>query len=224
MSARDTVFAALPDGDRQERAAQLQSLRDRLRSISAPGEGDTVELFERNALLSGSAVHRLDATQAAAWILSHVGVRQRIALATHPLLDALGIGAALHSIAPAVTVFDLPSRSAFNAALFDSADIGITVADAGIADSGAILSAISSEENRSVSLLPDEHIVFLPAEQVLPSLHAAVDTLNKLITHRSASALTLIGGPSKTADIEKVLVTGVHGPGALTIVLINTGY
>ncbi|MDT8323573.1 MAG: LUD domain-containing protein, partial [Bacteroidota bacterium] len=103
-----------------------------------------------------------------------------------------------------------------------SMDAGIGSGIAGIADAGAVIVHASEYESRSVSLLSALHIVLLPVAHILPSLMHAAPLLRAQDGTKGHSAVTIIGGPSKTADIEKVLVTGVHGPAAFVIVLIDS--
>ena len=73
---------------------------------------------------------------------------------------------------------------------------------------------------RSLSLLPPLHIAVAHQSQILPDLFDLFET--PLWTERGGlpSCLSLITGPSKTGDIELRLVTGVHGPGEVHVILI----
>ena len=106
-------------------------------------------------------------------------------------------------------------------ALYD-ADAGITDVDAAIAESGALVYSSSKSRSRGGFLVPPLHIALVKTTQI------AADLLD--FTQRDATPLTsasagvvLIAGPSKTADIEGVLVTGVHGPREAHVLLIETG-
>jgi L-lactate dehydrogenase complex protein LldG len=101
-------------------------------------------------------------------------------------------------------------------ALFAS-DISITGVDRLIAETGTVLVRSEPDEPRSLSLLPPVHIAVADASQVTPDLFDLFDSNEGL---ELPSCLTLITGPSKTGDIELKLVTGVHGPGELHVVLI----
>ncbi len=221
MTERDDIFGRLSRSDDTEREAAAALLRERRSGLSwTTGKGDS-DRFESSATLAGSVVYRLDAAGVEAWVGEHFKGRSRVILARDPLLEQLGIESFMRIAQPELDIRTIPAPGDFNPLAFNEADVGVTVGIAGIADSGAVLAAVSRDENRSVSLLPDEHVVFLPTDRIVPSLHAAVPLLRKLIEIEHRSAVTLIGGPSKTADIEKVLVTGVHGPGILTIVLVD---
>lgn len=105
--------------------------------------------------------------------------------------------------------------------LFDRvnrAEAGITGTDFGVSDSGSIVLKSSSARPRSLSLLPPIHIALLKENKILPSLYE----LMVMIEQESIddSAITIITGPSKTADIEFNLVKGIHGPGELHIIII----
>jgi L-lactate dehydrogenase complex protein LldG len=101
---------------------------------------------------------------------------------------------------------------------FDRATVGITGAQAGLADTGSLALPSGPGRGRLASLLPPVHIAVLPVASLCPDmttfLAAHPDTV------RQASNLVLITGPSRTADIEQVLTLGVHGPRELHILLI----
>ena len=97
------------------------------------------------------------------------------------------------------------------------ASIGLTGADALIAETGTVVLATHPGRPRLLSLLPRQHIVVASAELLLPDMEAWIE--RRALLDQPASAVTFITGPSRTADIEKVLVTGVHGPQRLTVIL-----
>jgi L-lactate utilization protein LutC len=103
-------------------------------------------------------------------------------------------------------------------ALCASADVGITSADYALADTGTLVMLASPQEARLVSLLPPAHIAVVPRERILTGL----DELFTMLPNPAAqtSSMVLITGPSRTADIEQILVRGVHGPGQITVVVV----
>ncbi len=96
--------------------------------------------------------------------------------------------------------------------------IGITSADYALADTGTLVMLSSLEEARLVSLLPPIHIAVVSRERLLSGL----DELFSIVPHPAelSSSMVLITGPSRTADIEQILVRGVHGPGEVHVVLV----
>jgi L-lactate dehydrogenase complex protein LldG len=76
-----------------------------------------------------------------------------------------------------------------------------------------------AEESRLVSLLPPAHIAVVPVSRLLENLD---ELLLRIPTPADrTSSLVLITGPSRTADIEQILVRGVHGPGEITVILVD---
>ncbi len=99
-----------------------------------------------------------------------------------------------------------------------TANLGITSADYGLADTGTLVMLSSAREPRMISLLPPAHVAVIPREIILTTL----DELLTILPNPSdvTSSMVLITGPSRTADIEQILVRGVHGPGEVHVVVV----
>jgi L-lactate dehydrogenase complex protein LldG len=100
-----------------------------------------------------------------------------------------------------------------------AANVGITSADYALADTGTLVMIASPQEARLVSLLPPAHVAVVPRDRILTGL----DELFSLLPRpaEQTSSMVLITGPSRTADIEQILVRGVHGPGQLTVIVVG---
>jgi len=92
---------------------------------------------------------------------------------------------------------------------------GVSHALYGLADTGSVVLGASPEEPRARSLLPAVHVSLLPENRILPGLGELFDELGDELP----SALAIVTGPSRSADIEQHLVVGVHGPGEVHVVL-----
>ena len=100
--------------------------------------------------------------------------------------------------------------------LFDC-EVGVTDVDCAIAESGSLVISTNGRI-RNAWITPPIHIAIVRASQVVADL---VDLFESRADALDAASTTVITGPSKTADIEGVLVTGVHGPAAVEIVLVD---
>ncbi|MCX6621763.1 MAG: lactate utilization protein [Acidobacteria bacterium] len=109
-------------------------------------------------------------------------------------------------------------REALRAAL-EPAEVGITSADYALADTGSLVMLSSGAEARMISLLPLIHLAIIRADCILSGLDELY-TLAPLPMERTSS-MVLITGPSRTADIEQILVRGVHGPGEIHVVVVE---
>jgi L-lactate dehydrogenase complex protein LldG len=96
-------------------------------------------------------------------------------------------------------------------------EVGVTGVDAAIAETGTLALVSSADHPRTASLLPPVHVAVVRDEQLVPSLRAAFRRLGSAIP--AASAVNLVTGPSRTADVELQLTLGVHGPGEVVVVL-----
>lgn len=101
--------------------------------------------------------------------------------------------------------------------LFDSIDAALTSARSAVAEIGSIILWPTPSEPRLMSLVPHIHFVLLDASSIHSDLHSAI-TAEGWSSGLPTNAL-LIGGPSKTADIQQTLAYGAHGPKELIVLL-----
>jgi len=121
--------------------------------------------------------------------------------------------AACQTLALPVCLTDQP----FNASELEACDAGITECDALIAQTGSVLVTNRSAGGRALSVLPPHHVVIARREQLLRDLPAAFELVKKKYAANYPSMISFITGPSRTGDIERILVLGAHGPKKLTI-------
>jgi L-lactate dehydrogenase complex protein LldG len=161
--------------------------------------------------LAGKVYHVATKEEARALVAAAAEGKSAVA-SNAPFLAECGI-AGLPGVESGITDRDcLQQRCAM-------ADVGITSADYALADTGTLVMLSSAQEARLVSLLPPAHIAVVPLERMLTGL----DELFTLLPQpaEQTSSLVLITGPSRTADIEQILVRGVHGPGQITVILVG---
>lgn len=146
----------------------------------------------------------------------------------HSALESLSLDSVLHGTGVNLEAMVLDDgtdkdaqRNAFREKAIN-ADIGITGVDYAIAETGSAVLLGRQGISRVVSLLPPVHIAVVEKGQVLPSLDELFTLRRKeFLNGNLGSYMTLISGPSRSADIEYTLVTGVHGPGEVHMVLIG---
>ena len=90
------------------------------------------------------------------------------------------------------------------------------------AESGSVLAA-ADVSGRAMSVLPPVHVVVATMDQLLPDLEAALKLVRGRYGDKLPSTLSVISGPSRTADIEKILVLGAHGPKRLVVLMLPEG-
>ncbi len=97
------------------------------------------------------------------------------------------------------------------------ARFGISQMDWALADTGSLAQNSSAIEQRLVSSLPTIHIALVPTSGILPDMPALLSRVHP----KECAYLAMITGPSRTADIERVLTIGVHGPERLVIIFVD---
>ena len=96
-------------------------------------------------------------------------------------------------------------------------EVGITMAQAAIAETGTLVLDSTYERHRLVSLVPPVHIAIVNASSICETLGEALALLRR--DKEISPAVTFITGPSRTADIELTLAIGVHGPQELYVIV-----
>jgi len=101
--------------------------------------------------------------------------------------------------------------------------VGITGVDAALAATGSLVLTSGPGKPRLASLLPLVHIAVLSAGQIVPHLEAwiAGQRASGDAALAAARSAVIITGPSRTADIAMELILGMHGPGALHLILLD---
>jgi L-lactate dehydrogenase complex protein LldG len=99
-------------------------------------------------------------------------------------------------------------------------DIGLTMADYGIAETGTLVIDSSSEAVRLATMVSEVHVAVLPKSRIRPTAFALEGELRSLMNNVPNYA-AFITGASRTADIERVLALGVHGPLELHILILE---
>ena len=99
----------------------------------------------------------------------------------------------------------------------ESCSIGLTQCDALVAQTGSVLITCRSAGGRALSVLPPHHVVLARREQLVADLPEAFSLLKEKYAPNYPSFISFITGPSRTGDIERILVLGAHGPRKLTI-------
>ncbi|MBY0523055.1 MAG: lactate utilization protein [Gemmataceae bacterium] len=221
-SSRDSflqrVRQAVAQGNRPGVSAPLPSRGN----VGYQGAGADPVFHFRDALAAAGGFPHVvpDRDSAVARVLDLVRQKsaRRALLGRGPFLDSLNLSERLRAEGIEVLAVDAFTPQTCRDPFF-AADIGISGVDHLIAETGSVAVLAKPNDPRSVSLLPPFHIAVAERGQVLPDLF---DLFARLPTENGMpSCLSLITGPSKTGDIELRLVTGVHGPGEIHVVLVN---
>jgi L-lactate utilization protein LutC len=218
-SARDAflqrVRQAVAEGNRAGGAAPIPERGGAGYQGAGP---DPAARFCDELSAAGGTLHVVaDHAAAAARVLELVAAKaaRRTLVGRGAVIDRLGLPGRLLTAGVEVAVADALPLGGERDTLF-AADIGISGVDYLIAETGSIAILARPEEPRSLSLLPPVHVAVAARAQLLPDLFDLFAALSAM-----PSCLSLITGPSKTGDIELRLVTGVHGPGEVHVVLID---
>jgi L-lactate dehydrogenase complex protein LldG len=185
-----------------------------LPAVPPDAEG-RLALFQKNCVQLKTDLQLVAGIEEAVKILINLREAHQWAAAAahhHPLLD---------QIVPALGLETLYTEERPDATSLEKCSVGITACDALISQTGSILLTSRSAGGRALSVLPPHHLVIARADQLVPDLPAACDLLSARYSENYPSFITFITGPSRTGDIERILVLGAHGPKNLTVILIR---
>jgi L-lactate dehydrogenase complex protein LldG len=191
----------------------LPTMSDHRRVL--PAVGETFEarlaLFQKNALELKAdivVVNSMDELRAGLLKLKESERWSKIASHKGVLTDA-----ACGALGLRVCLTDVP----FDVNELEACDAGVSECDALVAQTGSVLVTSRSAGGRALSVLPPHHVVLAKKDQLVAGLPEAFALVKTRYGANYPSMISFITGPSRTGDIERILVLGAHGPKKLTI-------
>jgi L-lactate dehydrogenase complex protein LldG len=217
MTSRDRILAKLranrpPFPDAPPRPEQF-------RQVTHADPADLLARFKAELERLTGKVHLCrDEAEAIGMISLIIGTERRIMVwraLPLPGLEAALMASGVEIVRPQVRGEDR------RAALLELEPIrvGLTGADAAFASTGTMVMITNAAQGRLPSLLPPVHIAVLRKERLFPTLEAWMGAEGRTALAGSNS-ITFITGPSRTGDIEMMIVLGVHGPGQVHVVVV----
>lgn len=224
MSERENIFARIrealtvkahPPGQHgpAHKPVTLPTTTDHRRVLPAVGESFEARLglFAKNAAeLKASFIVVTDLAELTAQLRSLCAAEGWKRVAAH---QGELVSAAAQSLGLPLLLTD----GGFDKHEMEQCDAGISECDALVAQTGTVLLTSRTAGGRALSVLPPHHVVITRRQQLAPDLPAAFALLNAKHGANFPSMISFITGPSRTGDIERILVLGAHGPKKLTI-------
>ena len=194
---------------KERTAAERQKLLDTLIEAAKPINLKVTAFQDDHS--AATAIVELVREKAPEW-----GDKKSVAAWKHPLIESLNLPEALAEQGVPVFFADLQKTDAQNLRrrIIDSY-IGITSADFCLADTATLVMKTRPGQARSVSLVPSIHVAVIELSQVIANLKELYALLKWDPQHSKeglTNCMSLVSGPSKTADIEATMVHGAHGP------------
>ena len=173
--------------------------------------------FREKAEPLGVTVQRVSSAQSAAqavadWALSLEA--DCVIVASEVMRQMPGIGTAL-------TSSGLRVRASASPAETRDAPLGLSMGRLAVAETGSVLLSEPSLEDRSVGMLTLAQATICPTAALVASLDDAAPVILELSMANGGAFSTLVTGPSRTADIERVLTVGVQGPGKVMTLFVD---
>ncbi len=138
-----------------------------------------------------------------------------------PYLASLANGGTVTTSSLPPQLATLCSGMASGSAAPADATLCVSRAEAGIAATGSLLIDLKSAEERGATALAPIHAVFLDPATIVPDIYSLGERIQQLLSAGDQAYFSLTTGPSRTADIERVLTIGVHGAKELHILIME---
>jgi L-lactate dehydrogenase complex protein LldG len=217
MSERENIFTRIREGLSVEAHAHHGSglpTTTEHRSVMPPVGATTEEqiaLFAKNASdLKATFKLVKDQAELAAELKALSAAENWQRVATHK-------GQLAQAQTSALGLPTLVTDDGYDKHAMEQSDVGISECDALIAQTGTVLVTSKTAGGRALSCLPPHHVVIARREQLVADLSAAFALVKQRHGANYPSMISFITGPSRTGDIERILVLGAHGPKKLTI-------
>ena len=173
--------------------------------------------FREKAEPLGVTVLRVPSDEAAA----HAVADWARSLEADCVIVASEVTQRMPGIRKALTSAGLKVREPASPAETRDAPLGLSIAHLAVAETGSVLLSEPSLEDRSVGMLTLAQATICPTAALIASLDDAAPLIRELALATGGAFSTLVTGPSRTADIERVLTVGVQGPGKVITLFVD---
>jgi L-lactate dehydrogenase complex protein LldG len=181
---------------------------------------DLFTRFQQRLTAVGGECHLLEnVAAAAALIAAHAALQEKRLVVPPKFSEDDSWGA----IVPLLEAQGIQIEEAQSPASVADAPAGLSSAELAVAETGSILVAENSLEARVVSMLTLTHFALVREDDLISMLDEAGERLQQLtrVGPHQRHYISLITGPSRTADIERTLTIGVQGPKALCVLIVK---
>lgn len=172
-----------------------------------------LERFTAHVEPLGATVVRLPGSTQAAEFIAEV--------AAEIAANKVVVSSELTEAAPALSALGSTWSSPATATDARDQPLGISIATLAIAETGSVMLAECSLEDRAVGLLTRTHITVVRTSDLMPSLVEAANAMREVALRPGGGYGSFVTGPSRTADIEMSLTVGVQGPARVYIVFVD---
>ncbi len=188
----------------------------------ADGE-ELKKTFIKNAKLSGTSVYQCDLSDVNKTIVKAVTDfgGDKIVMADHEFFSEHNSFEMMKNHFDQLQIWDNTLSRKQNIANSEQASVGVAKAELALAESGTVMLFSHLGSGRSVSLLPTYTVTVICEQDLRPRLTQAMTYLREQVTTGLPSSINFISGASSTADIELVRVQGVHGPLAISYIIVS---
>lgn len=209
-SSREKILNRLKEAQ-NNRGEKIISRPDFNSPIYPSSDKNLIDSFQSNIELVGGKVFRVKNLKSAVSELKQIlkAENQDYLICLEPLFQQA-----------------LEGQISFKSSLNDlnQIHVGLTSCELLVAHLGSILVSSASFSGRRLHVFPEIHIVLAHQNQLINYLDEALEQLDKKYQDRFPTMVTNITGPSRTADIEKTLVMGMHGPKKLFVLLAEESF
>ncbi len=187
-------------------------------------DADDLEItFIKNSEASGTTIYQCAPDDLNKTLVKAVTAfdNGQVMMADHDFFKVHNSFEAINNHCEQLKTWDISLSREENIAYAEQASVGIVVAELALAESGTVLLFSHLGSGRSVSLLPAYTVTVIRKQDIRPRLTQAMSFLREQVVTGLPTSVNFVSGASSTADIELVRVQGVHGPLAISYVIVG---